>query len=88
MALPCDTPAPCLPTQLHPKSFRAMFEYNTNVWASLGSRHMRRGPVVGVLPWEQDLAADYFPAQNQSWGMGMRQCAGISRHFAVVHRCR
>jgi hypothetical protein len=86
---PCAPPLLCL--QLHPKGFRGTFDYNTNVWASLGSGLLRAGapvgPPAGVLPWGQDLAAGYLPP-NASHGMGMRHCSSIGPHFAALHRCR
>ncbi len=65
-----------------------MFPYNTNVWASLGSRHMRKGPPVGVLPWDHDLAAGFFVPEEQGWGMGKRPCDSIPAQRKVLHRCR
>jgi hypothetical protein len=37
-----------IPEDLHPKSFRSQFSHNTNIWISKGSKHMRKGPPVGV----------------------------------------
>jgi hypothetical protein len=43
---------------------------------------------VGVLPWEQDLAANFSVPTDQGWGMAMRWCADIQPEHKVPHRCR
>jgi hypothetical protein len=76
-----------IPEDLHPKSFRSMFSHNTNVWASLGSKEMRKGEPVGVLPWAQSLQ-DYFVPEGQEFGMSHRICADMPAKVLVRHRCR
>lgn len=92
-----------MPERFHPKSFRAVININTNVWATRDAalaRHLR-GPPVGIIPANQSLRAGWFPPPGSDLGSGGRSCEGLRRQAAaekldarqrasllVSHHCR
>lgn len=75
-----------MPERFHPKSFRSVISFNTNVWASRLPRFVPylRGPPVGVLPAEQSVRDSWFPRRNNSasgadYGSGGRLCHQLRR---------
>jgi hypothetical protein len=75
-----------IPEDLHPKSFRSAFSHNTNIWASLGNKEMRKGPPVGTMSWSQSLD-EYFVPEGYA-GTGARFCTNLRPGQIVWHRCR
>ncbi|KAK9785855.1 hypothetical protein WJX73_004640 [Symbiochloris irregularis] len=75
-----------IPEDLHPKSFRACFGHNTNVWASTQRIFPKDGPVVGVMALDQELGTWY--GKDPLYGMGLRPCSILPPMLQVRHRCR
>ncbi|GBG00148.1 hypothetical protein Rsub_12839 [Raphidocelis subcapitata] len=93
-----------MPERFHPKSFRSVINFNTNVWASRLERflpHLRGAP-VGVIPLGASLREGWFPPPNWTeLGSGGRSCAELRATAArerlddagrasllVSHHCR
>ena len=78
-----------IPEGLHPRSFRATFGHNTNVWAARPpATEIARGEVVGVLG-PADRPRSWFAAGDRAaTGMGGRPCATLKPSVQVIHRCR
>ena len=78
-----------IPEGLHPRSFRATFGHNTNVWAARPpATEIVRGEVVGVLG-PHDPPRSWFPSGDRAaTGMGGRPCAALQPSVQVIHRCR
>jgi hypothetical protein len=70
-----------IPERFHPKSFRSVINFNTNVWATRLPRfapHVR-GPPVGVLPADASVRDSWFPPRGRASdvAVGGRSCAGL-----------
>jgi hypothetical protein len=70
-----------MPERFHPKSFRGVISFNTNVWASRLARltpHLR-GPPVGMLPADVSVTDSWFyPKDRESdMAIGGRSCEGL-----------
>ncbi|KAL0024793.1 hypothetical protein WJX79_007618 [Trebouxia sp. C0005] len=75
-----------IPEDLHPKSFRAAFGHNTNVWLMQDKKAFKVGTPVGVMALDQDLN-EWYGQQPLKLGMGYRPCDLISPDVQVRHRC-
>jgi hypothetical protein len=66
-----------MPERFHPKSFRSVINFNTNVWASRLPKflpHLRGAP-VGVIPLHASVRDGWFPPDNWTeLGSGGRSC--------------
>lgn len=91
-----------VPERFHPKSFRSVFGFNTNLWATIDPllRHNVQGLPVGVFPMERPMT-EWFIPEFQDWTLGGRQCKQLHKaandgrwsdeeraRVLVAHRCR
>jgi len=92
-----------IPERFHPKSFRSIINFNTNVWASRLPKftpHLR-GPAVGVFPAHQSVQDSWFPPNSSDVGSGGRSCRELRENarqerlsedargsLLVSHHCR
>jgi hypothetical protein len=72
-----------IPEDLHPKSFRASFGHNTNVWAVSERTGLAIGRPVGVFSLDQDLH-EWFT--RSSFGMAGRPCEHLQPSVQVGTR--
>ena len=79
-----------IPESLHPRSFRATFGHNTNVWAGRGGLAglTEGGEEVGVFGPADPARGAWFSDTRTEVGLGGRPCAGLPPEVQVVHRCR
>lgn len=75
-----------IPEDLHPKSFRAAFGHNTNIWLMQDKKAFKVGSPVGVMALDQDLD-EWYGQQPLKLGMGYRPCEALSPDVQVRHRC-
>jgi hypothetical protein len=75
-----------IPERYHPKSFRSVINFNTNVWATRLARfapHLQ-GPTVGVLPARASVRDSWFPPpeEESDLGSGGRSCSELQKSAA------
>lgn len=86
-----------LPEALDPRSFRASFGYNTNIWATLKEKKknkgredeeelMRLNDTAALFPNNYDVKENYFSPRE--YGSGGRGCMSLDAAVQVMHRCR
>ncbi|GAX77863.1 hypothetical protein CEUSTIGMA_g5305.t1 [Chlamydomonas eustigma] len=80
-----------LPEDFHPKSFRSMFSYNTNIWATSKTAKSRSlmksdGP-AGLFSLEQDASREWVSRSRPENGIGMRVCFYLEPKNLVRNRC-
>lgn len=70
-----------MPERFHPKSFRSVISFNTNIWASRNARLARHlaGPPVGIIPLDVPMNASWFPPADRpsDLAVGGRSCQGL-----------
>lgn len=83
-----------LPEGLDPRSFRASFGHNTNVWAfkrkpgtsDLTPPYLTIGGPSAVFPLDFDTTQNYFTPHD--FGVQMRRCSDMPVQAQVSSRCR
>jgi hypothetical protein len=65
-----------IPERWHPKSFRSVINFNTNLWASRDPKHIAtlKGPPVGVFPANQSVTDSWFGPAGSDLAAGGRSC--------------
>lgn len=75
-----------IPEDLNPKSFRAAFGHNTNIWLMQGKQTFKVGSPVGVMGLDQDMT-EWYGQRPLQLGMGYRPCELLDPSIQVRHRC-
>lgn len=74
-----------IPERLHPKSFRAVFGFNTNIWATRDPQFVRfvQGPPVGVIDPLQPMNSSWFVTPSKTpptSTLAGRTCEALHKH--------
>ncbi|KAL3144968.1 hypothetical protein ABBQ32_003472 [Trebouxia sp. C0010 RCD-2024] len=81
------TPCSSIPEDLHPRSFRATFGHNTNIWVMQGNNTFQVGSPVGVMGLQQDTK-EWYGRHPLLLGMGYRLCQDLDPTIQVGSRLR
>ena len=76
-----------MPEALHPRSFRATFGHNTNLWARMGALppFAKAGAEASLFPAGFNFSAEFFSPHGL--GAGRRPCDSLPNAVVVPHRC-
>eukprot|EP00195_Chlamydomonas_chlamydogama_P011405 CAMPEP_0202902672 /NCGR_PEP_ID=MMETSP1392-20130828/16989_1 /ASSEMBLY_ACC=CAM_ASM_000868 /TAXON_ID=225041 /ORGANISM="Chlamydomonas chlamydogama, Strain SAG 11-48b" /LENGTH=567 /DNA_ID=CAMNT_0049589473 /DNA_START=195 /DNA_END=1898 /DNA_ORIENTATION=+ len=75
------------PEDVHPKSLRSMFPYNTNLWAAKDDKLMKVYGTVGVFNLDQPTDTTWTSQKDPGHGVGMRSCPHLTPDVLVRSRC-